>query len=109
MPTQIPTTVSPTQTTVPPTKPTPDYSRKISSLETQVADHEVTLAAHEATLETLMATTTIETPTEAPVVTDTVNESATIKALEDRIAAMESKSQQQDSIIDQILKFLGLK
>jgi len=106
---------TPEPTTEPTTEATPDLEEKIAALETnvsqqnasiaavetQISEHGVTLAAHEVTLETLMATTSaIPTPTE------TINQSATIEALQSQLAAVEAKNQEQDNLLDTIWHYL---
>lgn len=71
----------------------------------------VATAATTATTETTAALQNVGIPTTTatPIPTATVNYSATITALERNISEQNAKIEEQNDLIDQILRFLGLK
>jgi hypothetical protein len=120
-PTPLPT-ATPTPTPTP--SPTPDYAAmeaKIKAQETEIQNIKATLA--QTTVPTLVPTPAIipspaasgqtfgdlvsPTPTPSPKVT--VNYTKHLQEMETRIAAQDVKIEEQGNILDQILRFLGLK
>jgi len=121
-----PTTIATTQmvTATPTPEPTENLNAKLANIEARVTVHETEIADIKLTLErTAQPTVTQEITTEVttaaltpiPTITATVNATPTvdydarIAALEAQLKEQEAKQVQQESIIDQILRFLALK
>lgn len=88
----------PVETITPTPQPTADHSQKIQDLESRIAKQEKTIG------ELVTKETVTAEPTPAP--TATVNYSATIAVLNERITAEELKNQEQDDLLAKIWKWL---
>ena len=76
-----------------------EQNESIAAVKTKIAEQSATIAAHDTMITEIIAATPTDTP----------NYSATIATLQTKLAEQEAKNIEQDSWIDTILRFLGLK
>ena len=114
LPIKIPVTMraQTVATTIPTTDPTPDYQGQLNALASNVSQQNASIGAHDTMIvrlnETVATQATIVSRHIAITAVPTVNYSATIAALEEKIRVEEAKNREQDNFITQILRFLGL-